>query len=519
LRTFRLAVILALVVSTLGVPSAAELLRLDTAADPPIDSVLGFKLALDQRSVVAIGRSGARLYVYSFPLDGGEPVVLGPDGGAAEIFSLDVSPDGTKVLFKVKPAPTAALDLWCAPAAGPAWSARVLAHDLWSRVEFTPDSSRAIFETRVDGISPLGLRSAPVCGEPGDATLLNEPSDDASPTWFRAAPDSQHVLYAEYPSGLMKVAALDGGPVHVVSPYEAGTEDDLAFVHGGETVIYTAWTGDWLDDLLVDPLPNGGASTKCLTCESGTGVFDLYDLGADVVAVDLGSETDPGLHLVDHSQKTPELVPLDEDWMSSGGIRLAADGAQLAFLTQPGGSVALRVAPVPGSSGSDTSLPVLAGEEFGEFHFVDSAGGTLVLRSGVGSAGRCYRWETTAVAAEPLHGASIPFSGEGVDCRPVPGRSAVLSLLSRGDDAPCCGAILTHLRGPVDASHYDLLAGPNAPDYLWYDIQVTADGEWMVFRTNSLETWTRVELWARRLPLFWDGFESGTVGHWGGPAE
>lgn len=210
--------------------------------------------------------------------------------------------------------------------------------------------------------------------------------------------------------------------------------------------------------------------------------------------------------------------------LSTGLVAVSSDGRSV-FLVRywPSSSEHQLIAvPIDGSVEQSRAVsPRIGGESrlaesrvvppFDEMLFAVASGGVPEIR--------CY-----ATAASGIWGEGLPLWTEALfepspsvkgPCVPSPTGRGSVSLLASAD-GPMTQQLLRWSTFDSPPNPKPLLLTPSEAfdDFFGIkeDFEFTRDGGWVLFRGRS--PGGPLSLWARRLPLFHDGFESGTTLHW-----
>jgi Tol biopolymer transport system component len=176
-----------------------------------------------------------------------------PGGG---VDDLQISPDGTHVLYKANQMTVDAHEIFCVPIRGPAAAGVKLNITLppqayvWDST-FTPDGQRVLYSVRESpGVqNPQALYSVPTSGPPGESVRLTPPLvADGEIARFQISPDGRRLVYAAERIALSQ-AELYSVPIEGPISSEVnlncplgrnGTVPDIACSPDGLWVVYRA---------------------------------------------------------------------------------------------------------------------------------------------------------------------------------------------------------------------------------------------------------------------------------------
>jgi hypothetical protein len=376
-----------------------------------------------------------------------------------------------------------------------------------------------VFVSPIANPYSLNIWSAPACGTPETALQLEvDLHDNEHVDRFWISSDSRHVAYSSSQSPLFHSSPLHRSRPRVVSEL---TPYSLAFVRGGSEVVFGAYS-ESRHSLFIDRFPSGGGGSQCLTCDYDFDLINFLPVTGDSVVVaarprDLVKR--PEVRSLDLSTKNAVAMLVGRDLQESDHpFVVSSDHQYLMFGQFDDAGSRLALAPLAGPIDSTLSILLPYGTGLGTFEFIAPGEGGAVLHvRNEFPLGRCHRWDFESPShLTPLSAEDLPIADLERPCQQIPNRDAILFPMGDGP-GECCGFFLSHIHGPTDSNPWRLLDTGEAetPHYADPNYQLTTDGERLIFRSAIYAPDTsKAHLWSLPLPLFWDSFESGTVGHW-----
>jgi len=181
--------------------------------------------------------------LWSVPIDGppGALVKLSHalfEDGDVE-FNWEISPDGSRVVYRADQGTDGIFELYSVPIAGPASAGVklngpiVAGGDVFCDYQISPDSSRVVYRADQDTDGIFELYSVPVDGPASSGVKLNGtlvPDGYVQPDTVKISPDSSHVLYQAF-QDTFAVLELYGVPI--AGPASAGFKVNGELVPGG----------------------------------------------------------------------------------------------------------------------------------------------------------------------------------------------------------------------------------------------------------------------------------------------
>ena len=271
--------------------------------------------------------------LYTVAADGSAPPVRlnGPLHSALSVGGFLVSPDGTRVVYEAfQDGGPPTFRLWSVPIHGGTTVPFDMNSASFDSVQFTPDSTRVLFET-----SNHGVRSVPSDGSA--PSILVSANDFVLE--FRPTPDSARVVYRGIRisgrGGLFSVP-VQGGPILDLTGEIVGFGEVLEFAFGaGQRVVFR---GDLTVDqrFLLWSVPVDGSSPRIALSAPLIPGGDVlaFQLSPDGVhAVYLADQEATGverLHRVPVDGSSPAVV-LSEDDLDTTPFAIAPDDAHVVL--------------------------------------------------------------------------------------------------------------------------------------------------------------------------------------------
>ena len=165
-------------------------------------NVIAFDISPTSSRVFYVADAGTDnvFHLYSVPITGGASVRLSVDRGSNwDIDNFAVSPNGTTVVYRHITTAFGDGEIWSVPAVGPSDSAMIINRALTSGgavqpdFEISPDGTRVIYRADASVDETYELFSVPIFG--GTSTRLNGTMAGDVTTGFLISPDSSRVVY------------------------------------------------------------------------------------------------------------------------------------------------------------------------------------------------------------------------------------------------------------------------------------------------------------------------------------
>jgi Tol biopolymer transport system component len=239
--------LLASIVSLVAVPPQTLAGTSKLVAMPAFGDVQDYQISPDGNWVVyrADQDTDGVVELYSVPLSGGAPVKLNPPlppGGDVSNFTM--SPDSNWVVYMADQDTDGVLEFYSVPIEGPASASVKLSGPMasganefwWFVVQISPDSSRVVYKVDQDTPRVWELYSVPIEGPASAGVKLNGPISGSGSAYsdFVISPDGRRVVHAT-PSDAGFVYELHSVPIE--GPASAGVKLNGPLPPGGSVSI------------------------------------------------------------------------------------------------------------------------------------------------------------------------------------------------------------------------------------------------------------------------------------------